>query len=153
MATSYGVGKVTIGQRIVGHVAVTDVVAVPALSPRIRFGLSWTLGHLRPSGEANLPGDEYHLIDFGGELRVGADDQFVGTLVRDGSTHPLRSLDHVQTQEGFVALDLGMTCLKEGSSKTESPSQPNSGRMPPDTFTHLLTQPLSSFISVFLIVI
>ena len=31
--------------------------------------------------------------------------------------------------------------LKEGSSKTESPSQPNSGRMPPDTFTHLLTQP------------
>ena len=34
-------------------------------------------------------------------------------------------------------------CLKEGSSKTESPSQPNSGRMPPDTFTHLLTQPPS----------
>ena len=32
-------------------------------------------------------------------------------------------------------------CLKEGSSKTENPSQPNSGRMPPDTFTHLLTQP------------
>ena len=33
------------------------------------------------------------------------------------------------------------TCLKEGSSKTESPSQPNSGKTPPDTFTHLLTQP------------
>ena len=31
--------------------------------------------------------------------------------------------------------------MKEGSSKTESPSQPNSGKMPPDTFTHLLTQP------------
>ena len=31
--------------------------------------------------------------------------------------------------------------MKEGSSKTESPSQPNSGRMPPDTFTHPLTQP------------
>ena len=99
-------GKVTIGPCIVGHVAVTDVAAVPGLSPRIRFGLSWTLGHLRPSGEASLPGDEYHLIDFGGELRVGADDLFVGTLVRDGSRHPLRSLDHVQTQEGFVALDL-----------------------------------------------
>ena len=113
MATNYGVGKVTIGPRIVGHVAVTDVVAVPALSPRIRFGLSWTLGHLRPSGEANLPGDEYHLIDFGGELRVGADDQFVGTLVRDGSRHPLRSLDHVQTQEGFVALDLGRHRLEQ----------------------------------------
>ena len=36
------------------------------------------------------------------------------------------------------------TYLKEGSSKTESPSQPNSGRMPPDMFTHLLTQPLRS---------
>ena len=101
MATNYGVGNVTIGPRLVGHVAVTDVVAVPALSPRIRFGLSWTLRHLRPSG------DEYHLIDFGGELRVGEDDQFVGTLVQDGSRHPLRSLDYVQTQEGFVALDLG----------------------------------------------
>ena len=107
MAINYGVGMVTIGPRIVGHVAATDVAAVPALSPRIRFGLSWTLGHLRPSEEANLPGDEYRLIDFGGELRVGTDDLFVGTLVRDGSRHPLRSLDHVQTQEGFVALDLG----------------------------------------------
>ena len=33
------------------------------------------------------------------------------------------------------------TCLKEESSKTESPSQPNSGKTPPETFTHLLTQP------------
>ena len=96
----------TIGPHLVGHVAVTNVTAVPALSPRIRFGLSWTLGHRHRSGEASPPGDEYRLIDFEGELRVGADDLFVGTLVRDGSRHPLRSLDHVQTQEGFVALDL-----------------------------------------------
>ena len=49
-------------------------------------------------------------------MRVGADDLFVGTLVRDGSRHPLRSLDHVQTQEGFVALDLdghGLERLEE----------------------------------------
>ena len=43
--------------------------------------------------------------------------------------------------EGSTLLTSSRTCLKEGSSKTESPSQPNSGRMPPDTFTHLLTQP------------
>ena len=30
---------------------------------------------------------------------------------------------------------------EEENSKTESPSQPNSPRQPPDTFTHLLTQP------------
>ena len=113
MASGFGMAKVTIGPRMVGHVAVTEVAAVPALSPRIRFGLSWTLGHLHSSGVANLPGDEYHLIDFGGELRVGADDLFVGTLVRDGSRHPLRSLDHVQTQEGFVALDLGRHRLEQ----------------------------------------
>ena len=46
MAAGYGEGRVTIGPQIVGHVAVTNVTAVPALSPRIRFGLSWTLGHL-----------------------------------------------------------------------------------------------------------
>ena len=33
--------------------------------------------------------------------------------------------------------------LEEESSKTESPSQPNSGKTPPETFTHLLTQPPS----------
>ena len=43
--------------------------------------------------------------------------------------------------EGSTLLTSSRTCLKEGSSKTKSPSQPNSGRMPPDTFTHLLTQP------------
>ena len=46
--------------------------------------------------------------------------------------------------EGSTLLTSSRTCLKEGSSKTESPSQPNSGRMPPDTFTHLLTQPLAT---------
>ena len=40
-------------------------------------------------------------------MRVGGDNLFVGTLVRDGSGHPLRSLDHVQIQEGSVALNLG----------------------------------------------
>ena len=40
-----------------------------------------------------------------------------------------------------LVLTSSRTYLKEESSKTESPSQPNSGRMPPDTFTHLLTQP------------
>ncbi len=113
MATEYGGGQVTIGPHLVGHVAVTNVTAVPGLSPRIRFGLFWTLGHRHRSGEASPPGDEYRLIDFEGELRVGADDLFVGTLVRDGSRHPLRSLDHVQTQEGFVALDLGRYRLEQ----------------------------------------
>ena len=46
-----------------------------------------------------------------------------------------------------LVLTSSRTCLKEGSSKTESPSQPNSGRMPPDTFTHLLTQPHLTFSS------
>ncbi|WP_423928604.1 hypothetical protein [Candidatus Palauibacter sp.] len=106
MAAGYGDGRVTIGHTMVGRVAVTNVTAVPALGPRIRFGLSWTLGHLIRSREGNRQ-DEYHLIDFGGELRVGADDLFVGQLVRDGSRHPLRSLGYVDTQDGSVALDLG----------------------------------------------
>ena len=46
-----------------------------------------------------------------------------------------------------LVLTSSRTYLKEGSSKTESPSQPNSGRMPPDTFTHLLTQPHLTFSS------
>ncbi len=37
-----------------------------------------------------------------------------------------------------LVLTSSRTCLKEGSSKTESPSQLNRGRMPPDTFTHHL---------------
>lgn len=43
MAAGYGEGRVTIGISHVGRVAVTGVAAVPALNPRIRFGLSWTL--------------------------------------------------------------------------------------------------------------
>ena len=50
--------------------------------------------------------------------------------------------------EGSTLLTSSRTCLKEGSSKTENPSQPNSGRMPPDTFTHLLTQPLDRIVWV-----
>ena len=46
-----------------------------------------------------------------------------------------------------LVLTSSRTYLKEESSKTESPSQPNSGRMPPDTFTHLLTQPHLTFSS------
>ena len=38
---------------------------------------------------------------------------------------------------GSTLLTSSRTCLKEGSSKTESPSQPNSGRMPPGAFTGL----------------
>ena len=106
MAAGYGDGRVTIGRYSVGRVAVTNVAAVPALNPRIRFGLSWTLVHLARSGDGH-PQEEYHLIDFGGELRMGADDLVVGTLVRDGSRHSIRSLGHVETQGGSVALDLG----------------------------------------------
>ena len=106
MAAGYGERRVTIRQYSVGRVAVTGITAVAALSPRIRFGLSWTLGHLSRSRDGNPP-EKYHLIDFGGELRLGADDLFVGTLVRDGSSHLLRSLGYVDTQEGSVALDLG----------------------------------------------
>ena len=75
MASGYGDGRVMIGQYLVGRVAIADLTAVPALSPRIRFGLAWTLGHLTRSGD--LP-EEYQLIDFGGELRLGTDDLFVG---------------------------------------------------------------------------
>ena len=106
MAAGYGDARVTIGPSLVGHVAVTDVRAVPALSPRIRFGLSWTLVHRQQSAQANLPNAEYHLIDFGGELRVGADDLFVGTLLRDEPWRRIRSFSHVDNQGSSVALDL-----------------------------------------------
>ena len=112
MVTGYGDGQVTIGHTLVGHVAVTNVAAVSALSPCIRFGLSWTLGHLVRSGERNRK-DAYHLIDFGGELLMGTDDRCVGQLVRDGSRHPLRSLGYVDAQEGSVALDLGGNRLEQ----------------------------------------
>ena len=45
MTAGYGDERVTIGRSMVGRVAVTKVAAVPALRPRIRFELSWTLGH------------------------------------------------------------------------------------------------------------
>ncbi|WP_428273531.1 hypothetical protein [Candidatus Palauibacter sp.] len=112
MTTGYGDGRVTIGPTMVGHVAVTNVTAVPALSPRIRFGLSWTLGHLTRSGEGDRK-DPYQLIDFNGELLMGIDDRCVGQLVRDGSRHPLHSFDYVGTQEGSVALDLGRSRLEQ----------------------------------------
>lgn len=111
MAAGYGDGRVTIGQNMVGRVAVTSVTAVPALSPRIRFELSWTLGHRVRSGEGLSP-EEYQVIDFGGELRMGSDDLFVGTLVRDGPRYPLRSFSYVDTQTGAVAFDLGIARLE-----------------------------------------
>ena len=43
--------------------------------------------------------------------------------------------------EGSTLLTSSRTYLKEESSKTESPSHSTSGRTPPETFTHLLTQP------------
>ena len=52
-------------------------------------------------------GTDFILTDFPGELTVGADNLFVGNLVRDASGHPIRSLSHVGTQGGSVALDLG----------------------------------------------
>ena len=38
---------------------------------------------------------------------MGPDKLFVGNLVKDASGHPIRSLSHVGTQSGSVALDLG----------------------------------------------
>lgn len=111
MTAGYGDERVTIGQSMVGRVAVTKVAAVPALRPRIRFELSWTLGH-RHSSRGGQPQGKYEILDFGGELRVGADDLFVGTLVRDGSRHPLHSLGYVDTQAASVALDLGSRRLE-----------------------------------------
>ena len=105
MAVGYGDGRVMIGTTMVGRVAVTKVTAVPGLTPRIRLDLEWMLGPIVRSGEGG-PRENYLLIDFGGELGLGADDLFVGTLVRNGSRHPLRSLAYVDTQAGSVALDL-----------------------------------------------
>ena len=111
MAVGYGDGRVSIGPTMVGRVAVKQVTAVPALTPRIRLDLAWTLGQVVHPGEGNPP-EDYLLIDFGGELGLGADDLFVGTLVRDGSRHPLRSLAYVDTQAGSVALNLGHDLLE-----------------------------------------
>ncbi len=110
MTAGYGDGRVTIERSMVGSVAVGKVAAVPALMPRIRFELSWTLGHW-PSREGP-PQGQYRILAFGVELAVGAEDLVVGTLVRDGSRHPLLSLGHVDTQVGSVALDLGSRRLE-----------------------------------------
>lgn len=106
MAVAYGDGRVSIGSTMVGRVAVTKITAVPALTPRIRLDLSWTLGHAARARDGASP-EEYLLIDFGGELRLRADNLVVGTLVRDGSRHALRSFGYVGVQVGSVALDLG----------------------------------------------
>ena len=100
MAAGYGEGRVTIGRYLAGRVAVTDITAVAALSPRIRFGLSWTLGHLARAGDGNHP-EEYHLIDFGGELRLGADDLFV----RSCGTDRVRWSYFVGQSEGIIKVD------------------------------------------------
>ena len=106
MAVGYGDGRVSIGPTTVGRVAVTKVTAVPALTPRVRLDVAWTLGHFVRRGDGDSP-EAYFVIGFGGELRLGADDLFVGTLVQDGSRHPLRSFAYVDTQAASVALDLG----------------------------------------------
>ena len=106
MTASYGSGEVTIAPSTVGNVAVSNVRAIPALIPRIRFDLSWTLQNLVPLGKSP-PGSEFILTDFPGQLTVGPDNLFVGNLVRDASGHPIRSLPHVAAQGGSVALDLG----------------------------------------------
>ena len=106
MTASYGSGGVTIGASTVGTVAVTSVRPVPALVPRIRFELAWTLGHLLRL-EEDPPGSEFILTDFRGELTVGPDDLLVGNLVRDASGHSIRSFSYVGAQENSVALDLG----------------------------------------------
>lgn len=106
MAVGYGDARISIGRTMVGRVAVTKVTAVSALTPRIRLDLAWTLGQFVGLGHGDPP-EDYLLIDFGGELRLGADDLFVGTLVRDGPRRPLRSFDYVDTQVASVALDLG----------------------------------------------
>lgn len=105
MTASYGSGEVTIAPSTVGNVAVSNVRAVPALIPRIRFDLSWTLQNVLPLGKSP-PGSEFIVTDFPGQLTVGPDDLFVGNLVRDASGHPIRSLRHVAAQGGSVALDL-----------------------------------------------
>ena len=101
MTGGYGTGRVAIEQHTVGQVAVTRVSAVPALTPRLRFDLAWTLGPLVHSGESDI-GESYRLIDFAGELLVGPEDLFVGQLVRDESRHVLRSLNYVGAQQGSV---------------------------------------------------
>ena len=106
MTASYGSREVAIASSTVGNVAVSNVRAVPALIPRIRFDLSWTLHNLVPLGKSP-PGSEFIVTDFPGQLTVGPDDLFVGNLVRDTSGHPIRSLPHVAAQGGAVALDLG----------------------------------------------
>ncbi|MDE2872396.1 MAG: hypothetical protein OXQ94_12020 [Gemmatimonadota bacterium] len=111
MAVGYGDGRVLIGTTMVGRVAVTNVTAVPALIPRICLALSWTLGHVVRSREGNRR-EQYHVIDFGGELRLGASGLFVGALGRDGSRHPLHSFGYVDTQGASLALDLGRDRLE-----------------------------------------
>ena len=106
MTGSYGSGLVIIENFMVGNVAVSNVRPVPALIPRIRFDLSWTLQHLLPQGEGH-PGRPFILTDFPGELTVGPDHLFVGNLVRESSGLPIRSLPNVDTQQRSVALDLG----------------------------------------------
>ena len=106
MTASYGSGEMTIAPSTVGNVAVSNVRPVPALIPRIRFDLSWTLHHAL-SLEEGHPGKEFVLTDFPGQLTVGPDNLFVGNLARDASGHPIRSLSHVATQRSSVALDLG----------------------------------------------
>ena len=73
MTASYGSGEMTIAPSTVGRVAVSNVRPVPALIPRIRFDLSWTLHHAL-SLEEGHPGKEFVLTDFPGQLTVGPDN-------------------------------------------------------------------------------
>ena len=111
MGAGYGDGRVSVGTTMVGRVAVTNVTAIPALIPRIRLELSWTLGDIVRSGEGNRR-EKYVLVDFGGELRLGTDGPFVGALGRDGLRYPLHSLSYVDTQGASLALDLGRERLE-----------------------------------------
>lgn len=105
MPTNYGSGRFSIGSYIAGHVRVTFVTSAPALAPRIKLELAWSIGHLHATGEMGRP-VEYKITGIDGELFLGRNGPAVGAPLQLGERRHLRSLPYVQEQQTDLTLDL-----------------------------------------------
>ena len=107
MQSSFGEGDITIGNLHVGKFRVLDVVAAPAIYPRLGIKLGCSL-HDNPKHEfgTDRPVEAFEVRDLSGELRLSEHADTVGTLLWAGSHRHVRSSGYGQENELNTVCDL-----------------------------------------------